>query len=61
MLWIRELIQKEECLILFIYHGENLFHKAPMLEIGFESDYHGNNAYMKAQNNGVLQNFDFHL
>ena len=44
-----------------LYHGENLFHKAPMLEIGFESDYHGNNAYMKAQNNGVLQNFDFHL
>ena len=32
-----------------------------MLEIGFESDYHGNNAYMKAQNNEVLQNFDFHL
>ena len=31
-----------------------------MLEIGFESDFHGSNAYMKAQNNEVLQNFDFH-
>ena len=43
----------------FNYHGEDLFHKEPMLEIG--SDFHGNNAYMKAQNNEVLQNFDFHL